>query len=62
MAGYRLVVLDAAGHIADEMELDCDHDAAAILIAEKRNERRAMELWQRVRPIRRFAARPSGAL
>jgi hypothetical protein len=53
---YRLYFLDAARHIRDVMELECEDDAQAIEAAEQLHDGRAMELWRRARIVKSFPA------
>jgi hypothetical protein len=56
MPDYRLYFLDSDGHIKRAVELHCASDAEAIAAVEQHRDGRAMELWDRARVVRKFAA------
>jgi len=55
---YRLYYLDAAGHIVDATDLECEDDEQAVREVERRRDGRAMELWRRATLIGRFEPLP----
>ncbi len=59
MAGYRLYFLDDNGRIKDAAEFECDSDDEALIQADMRHDRRAMELWSGARVVRKIARRVS---
>jgi len=60
MPGYRLYLLDGAGHIREAVELECrdDEHAVAMALVQEHHQRIAMELWEGARLVRRFEAQP----
>jgi hypothetical protein len=54
MPHYRLYFLDAARHIVDATDLECEDDEHAIREVERRRDGRAMELWRRAVLLGRF--------
>ena len=55
MRYYRLYFLDGfSGHIDHFREFEAEDDDAAMEIAERWREDRAMELWNRDRKLRRW--------
>jgi hypothetical protein len=60
MPHYRLYVLDAASHIIDATDLECEDDEQALREVERRRDGRALELWRRATLIGRFEPRRAG--
>lgn len=62
MVDYRLYFIDARGHIGGVVELACADDEEAAERAQTYSDGRPMELWNRDRQVRRFAANDSSQL
>ena len=58
MGFYRLFLFDGAAHIERAHEFEAPDDEAAIRISEAWREGRGMELWQRDRRLKVWAAAP----
>lgn len=55
MLYYRLYYFDGfSGHIDHFREFEAEDDSAAIAVAERWNDGRAMELWNRERRLMRW--------
>jgi hypothetical protein len=66
MAGYRIYFLDLRhGHIKNFRQFVAEHDAAAMVTAERLREEGPMELWCRTRKVEEwpalFAPRPKAS-
>jgi hypothetical protein len=60
MLYYRLYYFDRfSGHIDHFREFDAVDDAAALTLAERWGDARAMELWNRERRLKRWEGAPS---
>jgi hypothetical protein len=57
MPDYRVYVLDLSGHFSDVIQLECADDDEAMKQAEQLVDGHDVELWQRARKIRTYAAR-----
>jgi len=56
---YRLYFIDrSSGHIDQFREFEAEHDAAALLLAERWREERPMELWNRERKLKHWDVQP----
>jgi hypothetical protein len=58
VTGYRLYILDYAGHIREARSFDCADDREAQAQAEADRDPRAKELWAQDRLVRAY--RPPG--
>jgi hypothetical protein len=65
MFTYRCFVLDRAGHIAERLSIECDHDGATIVRAGAILERRAgmiaIEVWDGARLVQKLNRTPATA-
>ena len=59
MISYRLYFFSADGRISHATTLDCDGDESAILACEAERTPSKMELWERGRLVKVFAASPA---
>jgi hypothetical protein len=53
---YRLYFIGSGGHIRGVIELACADDDAAIAAAERQDRAQPMELWERARRVKTWAA------
>ena len=59
MIYYRLYYMDRfSGHIDHFREFEAEDDSAAMIIAERWHDGRAMELWNRHRKLKRWSETP----
>jgi hypothetical protein len=54
--GYRLYILDGAGHFSRRIEMTCEDDAEAFLVVSKHKHEHGLELWEGARCVGIFPA------
>ena len=57
---YYLYFTDRQSHVLERLDLVCNDDSQAIEVALAHADGRSMELWQRSRVVKRFAAEEPG--
>lgn len=54
MADYKLYFLGKTGRVEARLDLQANDDAQAIVLAEREDDGRAMELWHGERVVKRY--------